>query len=413
MPRRTDLTQPIDRERYMRADARGIALAEGAAPVDREGGDYGAGLIRGAAVITRGEARGHEMWIDREMLQQVHDALAAAGDTGVKARFTHPGLSSDGLGTYLGRWKNSRLDGDVVRADLHLARSAHETPDGDLATYVMDLAEEDPAAFGTSIVFRHDRDAEEQHRATHTKNGRFYSPDERNTEHYPHARLRELRAVDAVDSPAANPSGLFHRQDFIAEAEAVTAYSLGLTTQRPELATLSVDPDRAAGFVRHFLDRHNLKIVPKQEPDVSNQQDQTPADRQQSNTPDATTSLSIDPADVERFQQAFGTQGLAWLLEGKTYEQAEQLHAQQQAQAKLAELEQQLKAAQEECAAAKADAEQLRQRIEALKAGTGEQEPLTFSDGEPSKSNPEAKKHEAALGSNLAKVAASLKLAKK
>jgi hypothetical protein len=104
------------RPRLLRSTiARG--LAAGDQPVDRTGGDFGAGIVRGMAILTRGEALGHGLWCDRVMLSQVATAINASAN-GAKARFTHPDLSGDGLGKGLGRVKNASLDGDVVRRNL-------------------------------------------------------------------------------------------------------------------------------------------------------------------------------------------------------------------------------------------------------------------------------------------------------
>lgn len=267
-----DLEKPIASDFLRSAPARG--LKSGKASVEREGGDNGAGIVRGAAVITRGEALGHGMWIDAVMLRDVHEAINAAGQRGIKARFTHPGLSSDGLGSFLGRFKNAELDGDIVRADLHLAESAHDTPDGDLASYVMNLAEEDPEAFGASIVFKHDGNAEEDFETANQQpveekdykgqpvtRMRFRSPDPKNTEHLPHARLKQLRAIDAVDSPAANPSGLFHATDVAHEAESLLSYALGLSAEKPQLSRFEVDPDRTRAFVARFFSEQGLSLI--------------------------------------------------------------------------------------------------------------------------------------------------------
>jgi len=171
------------------------------------GVDKPARIIRGFAVITYGEALGHEMWIDAAMLRQVAAAGNATPD-GVKSHFTHP-TETDGLGNYLGRVRNFRVDGSVVRADLYLAAAASHSPKGDLAGYVLRLAEEDPAALGASIRFARDLDAEGAFRDQHTKLGRFTSPDAGNVANYTHARLAELKNVDLVDEPAANAGGLF------------------------------------------------------------------------------------------------------------------------------------------------------------------------------------------------------------
>lgn len=255
--------------------ARGLAaLAKEDPPrIDRDGGDDGAGIVRQAAVITRGEALGHGHWIDSEMLTSVAEAINQS-QAGVKARFTHPDLSSDGLGNFLGRFKLSRVEGDVVRGDLHFSMSAHNTPDGDLAEYVMGLAERDPDMFGTSIVFERDLDAEIEFEEAHTEvvewtgpDGRkrqrrmFRSPDPLNKNNLSHVRLLELRAVDAVDEPAANPEGLFHRSANVArEADSLLSYALRINDEKPSLVALSVEPDRVRGFVERFFSRNQLTV---------------------------------------------------------------------------------------------------------------------------------------------------------
>jgi hypothetical protein len=264
------------RPKLLRSDvARGLAAGDntGSSPVDPTGGDNGAGIIRGMAIITRGEARGHFGWIDKTFLSQVAAAIAAK-PKGTKARFTHPSASGDGLGKNTGRVKNASIDGDVVRGDLHFAQHAHETPDGDLARYLMKLATDDPDAFGNSIAFDFDREAElelllangaewvEADWGRELSLENFKSPDPKNTQNLPHFRLKTLHAVDAVDDPAANPSGLFRRPDDIAaEADKLIAYSMGLSNERPDLVALDVDPDRLTGFLQRFLARHQLAIT--------------------------------------------------------------------------------------------------------------------------------------------------------
>lgn len=236
---------------------------KGAQPrVDRAGGDYGAGVIRNAALVTEGEALGHRMWLDRSFVEGVHASVKATGTKGLKMRFTHPGLSSDGMGSFLGRAKGGMTKDGITYADIHFAKSAHKTPDGDLAEYVMNLAEEDPEAFGTSIVFEPDYGAEEKFVSENKdEDGRYHSPDPNNLKNYPHARLARLRAADVVDEPAANPGGLFHRGQAIAdEADRLLSFSLGLSNERPEMCHLSVDPDRTAAFVARFLNSHGLEI---------------------------------------------------------------------------------------------------------------------------------------------------------
>jgi len=91
------------------------------ARVDREGG-----VIYGAAMMQTGDLNSGDVrpfTADSETLQQV-EQLGNAARNGIKARFTHPNMSNDGMGSYLGRWTNFRIDGDTVRADLHIADAA-------------------------------------------------------------------------------------------------------------------------------------------------------------------------------------------------------------------------------------------------------------------------------------------------
>ncbi len=231
--------------------------------VIRDGGDSGAGLIQRFSVITRGEALGHETWIDKDFLQETADAINSAGDSGIKSRFTHPDASGDGLGKFLGRVKGAVVTGNQVHADLHISDLSHSTPGGDLGTFVMDMAEKEPDMFGTSIVFRRDVGAEDLFRTTNTdKRGQFKSPDRQNAENLSHARLAELRADDVVDEPAANPDGMFHRGGNIqTEASALLEYAFGLRDDVPEFSAFDLDPDRFVAFLARYFDRHGMRIV--------------------------------------------------------------------------------------------------------------------------------------------------------
>lgn len=235
--------------------------------IERDGGKFGAGLIRGVSLLSVGEALGHSEWVDAEFSQSV--ALAVnKPNKGVKVRFTHPSVSGDGLGRYMGRAFEGRVNartGQAV-ADIHLAKAAHDTPDGNLASYVMGLADEDPEAFAISIAFERDRDAEAAFAESNTDDEAFESPDVANTNNYPHVRLKALIAADFVDSPAANPGGLFHQGEEIAdEADRLCAYALGLSEEKPELACFDADADRVAAFAQRFLNSRSLEIMAKED----------------------------------------------------------------------------------------------------------------------------------------------------
>ena len=151
-------------------------------------------VIEGFAVVTKGITHDERGEFDDIALDSVVE-LGNKVKAGVKSRFGHPNMSSTALGTFLGRARNFRRDGDIVRADLHIDKTAHETPDGDLAGYVMNLAESDPQAFGSSMVIHWD----EEFREEKTKAGEDLPP---------YIRVKKLMSVDIVDDPAAN-NGLF------------------------------------------------------------------------------------------------------------------------------------------------------------------------------------------------------------
>lgn len=114
--------------------------------VDRE-----AKVIRGMVVVQRGPIKDGRGEFDDQGLSEIV-AMGNAAPKGLKSRFTHPNLSSDGLGSYLGRVRELRMDGDRVRGDLHLAETAFTSPRGNLGQYVLDLAEEDSDAISSSLV---------------------------------------------------------------------------------------------------------------------------------------------------------------------------------------------------------------------------------------------------------------------
>ena len=197
------------------------------------------GVIEGVSICTVGEAEGHGVCLDQDFVRTV----VSKGNEkrqGLKARYGHPNMSSTALGTFLGRFKRFRLDGNQARADLFLSNEAKDTPNGNLYDYVLGMAENEPDMFGTSIVFTPGR----EYKRDADGNKVYYpgwSPDEDETgaEHDERRQkwretpgplfieCEELHGCDAVDEPAAN-DGLF------------SAFSM----------------DTVAGQVTQFLDLH-------------------------------------------------------------------------------------------------------------------------------------------------------------
>lgn len=174
-------------------------------------------IVFGANLLQAGDLNDDRPWtVDADSLSETL-ALMQRSNNGTKARYTHPNMSSDGMGTYLGRWKNPRIDGDKLRADLHIADTAFKTPKGDLATYVMDLAEDDPDMFGLSIAPRLDsKRMESTGDELRKENADARDP----------IRLTSLRAIDVVDQAAATRGGFFSvtgsdKRDLPAQATAL------------------------------------------------------------------------------------------------------------------------------------------------------------------------------------------------
>jgi hypothetical protein len=145
--------------------------------------DAQAGVIRGVAVITAGNLRPGDVRnfsIDRTTLVQVKEC-AEQYNGGLKVKMNH----ESGAGDIVGTLHNFRIEGDVLRADLHLLEHTKHR------AYILEIAQKIPDTFGLSIAFS--------------------GPKEKAGERFL-ARCREIYSADIVDEPAANPSGLFSRR---------------------------------------------------------------------------------------------------------------------------------------------------------------------------------------------------------
>jgi hypothetical protein len=271
---RRSLQQPPKRgdgkAKLTRLNAAGVGFAgETAAVVDH--------VLQGVALCTRGEASGHGFWCDAEFIASVANATHAGRP--LKCRFTHPGLSADGLGKLVGHITGGTADGDVARGDLRFSDIGRDAPDGDLTGYVERLAAAHPSDFGLSIVFSHDRAAEENFLLEHGGEwavddwgyhyislANYQSPDPDNVDNLPHCRLQMLHACDVVDEPAANPAGLFHRGrgDVALAATELADFVFGRSTDKPDAGLFGVDPDRARAFLTRYLDARGLAVGAKE-----------------------------------------------------------------------------------------------------------------------------------------------------
>jgi len=179
-------------------------------------------IIRGYVVALHGPFKdGRGEFDDRSLAKIVE--LGNSSPEGLKSRFTHPGMSDDGLGKLLGRSKNLRIDKatairdgkpvtvNAVRGDLHLNDASFETPHGNLGGYVMKLAETDPNALSSSLVLRVDKEKRLNGDGTAQK-------DDKGQDLPPLWRPTRLHASDVVDDGAAVDGFLANGDDRVAIA---------------------------------------------------------------------------------------------------------------------------------------------------------------------------------------------------
>lgn len=198
------------------------------------------GIIRGITVARVGLARGHNGRIDRTFLLQLVET-ASTRTQGIKARFGHPNMCSTALGTYLGRFHNYAYHADRVTADLHLDPAAKTSPHGNLFDYVIKMAQSNPDMFGASIVFESaDFElSEEEIDGKKTEVNNF--------------RLKELRATDIVDDPAAT-DGLF-------SSESLPAQATQWLDQNPDLTELIFSkPENLIEFLHNYLNHNPMNF---------------------------------------------------------------------------------------------------------------------------------------------------------
>ena len=199
-------------------------------------------VLHDVQITLEGEALGHGVWLDREFCEAVAEQGNATGDVGLKVRYGHPAMCSDAIGTELGRAKNFRvvdvereIDGQKVQAagvvaDVHLLKSAHSAPQGDIAKHVLETAKEDPKQFGQSIVFTYsdwvvkDKDGnrhsykEECCGEDKSKNKTAEQWEAQSADGKGYAVLGKLHGSDFTDTPAAT-DGIFSTNTLAEEAE--------------------------------------------------------------------------------------------------------------------------------------------------------------------------------------------------
>ena len=154
--------------------------------IDRE-----KGIIYGAIAAQPGVLATRRATFDGTSIQQIV-ALGQASERGFKSHFTHPTDAFDGLGSYLGRAKNWRVDNGNAVFDLHLSPTAFKSPQGDLGSYVLEMAANEPDSFGNSLALKWKLEAQRD------ADGRLLL-DSRGDPLPPFARVTYIKSIDVVN----------------------------------------------------------------------------------------------------------------------------------------------------------------------------------------------------------------------
>jgi hypothetical protein len=195
---------------------------------------------------------------DEKGLTQVVKLMKGNGSVGTKVRFQHPDMSNDGLGKFLGRAHNPRMDSvkikggvlQAVRADLHLAESSFRSPAGDLGSYVMDLAVEDSDALSSSLVLQ----AEQVYR---TERNGARSRDESGKEMPPLWYPTVIHASDIVDTGDA--------VDGLLSVEDLPESQLWIAAAYLDRSFDGWDCDRIRRKLHDFLESYLSRRFPEEE----------------------------------------------------------------------------------------------------------------------------------------------------
>ena len=259
------------------------------------------GIIRGVTIAQVGPAKGHGGFIDKTFLLQLVDN-ASSKPAGIKARFGHPNMCATALGTYLGRFKNYSYASTKVNADLYLDATARNSPNGDLFAYILDMAEKNPDMFGASIVFEIAESVFLQEMEDGKKVEKEYF------------RLKELKATDIVDEPAAT-DGLFSANSFP-----------GIATQfldeNPEIMELIFSkPDSVVEFLSNYINNSKMNLSEKIKQNFtaflasfSNQPAEPSAQSTEQNQPNDTTLNTLFEAVSASYTESFtATEGFTSL----------------------------------------------------------------------------------------------------
>ncbi|WBL42372.1 hypothetical protein PBT90_00010 [Algoriphagus halophytocola] len=231
--------------------------------------DQEARIIHDVILCQVGEAKGHGVHLEQSFIDAgIAYAVKHHTKVGMKCRFGHPAMSNDALGTEVGRYHNFKVVDDKMVADLHVYKSANLSPTHPGAgDWILSMAEEDPHAIMTSIVFTVDHNyqygpdgkafevepdwSHSRNRWKSTSKDYEYNPNEP-----VYVELKELWGNDLVDEGAATDK-LFSA---IANPDKFAVIATQFLDEHPKIAEwLGKHPEKLEGFLQKYqsLKSHN------------------------------------------------------------------------------------------------------------------------------------------------------------
>ncbi len=197
-------------------------------------------IISDVILCQVGEAKGHGVHLEQSFIE---DGIAYAkkhySKIGMKCRFGHPAMSNDALGTEVGRYHNFRVVDDKMVADLHIYASANLSPTHPGAgDWILSMADEDPSAIMTSIVFTVD------HHYQYSDKGAKFKV-EPNYSYGPNWKSAEEGFKYDSTKPVFVAMAELWGNDLVDEGAATD-----------KLFSATVNPDKFAVIATQFLDEH-------------------------------------------------------------------------------------------------------------------------------------------------------------
>ena len=313
-------------------------------------------VLSGVAIVSRGTVKHFRNWeADEVTLDQVVE-LGNQPNKGHRSRWTH---SPESTGRHIGRVRNFRIDGDTVRGDLHIAKSAFNSPEGNFGQYLEDLAVEDPEAIGLSMsVDLSDEMFTESPGATPI-------------------RLAGIKTIDVVGEPALT-DGLFNRNQFGALADRLNSLVDRQSGERSDVVSsmatsagieestvnqilnggiMCPPRERLAGFADVLGVSLSSLIRAAESDGCTYEGDDMSQEIEVKET--ETQTVAETASDGQTFIDAFGERGAVWFVQGKTMAECYGLHTWELAK---------------DIAALRDENAELRQQLDAAKVASGEEE---------------------------------------